>query len=93
MNKNHTSATSNQPAKRSLRFGSNSEKSASKLKILTASIVAALYPVTPALAQDAETNEGVLEEVLVTATKRELNMQSVPQSIQTFSNEQIIRAN
>ena len=92
MKKNRPSVTSNHTVKQQLRFGPNSAKRGLKMKILTASIVAALYPVMPALAQDAN-DDLVLEEVIVTATKRELNMQTVPQSIQTFTNEQIIRAN
>lgn len=93
MLKQQPSVTSTKSDKRSLRFGPNKDRNALKLKLLTASIVAALYPVMPALAQDQGGEEGILEEVLVTATKRELNMQKVPQSIQTFSTEQIIRAN
>jgi iron complex outermembrane receptor protein len=70
-----------------------SENGYSRLKLLTASIFASLYPVTPALAQDADNEEFMLEEVLVTATKREVNMQTVPQSIQTFTGDDVIRAN
>jgi len=88
MKKNHPSVTSTRLAKRSLRFGPNSDKSSLKLKLLTASIVAALYPVMPALAQEAE-GDMMLEEVLVTATKREVNMQDVPQSIAAFNTAQI----
>jgi outer membrane receptor protein involved in Fe transport len=49
---------------------------------------------TPALAtaQTAEQTEqeaGMLEEVIVTATKREVNMQDLPMSIEAFNNEQI----
>ena len=36
----------------------------------------------------AET-QGVIEEIIVTATKREMDMQDVPQSIQAFNEEQI----
>ena len=37
----------------------------------------------------AQETEGPFEEIIVTATKRELNLQDVPQSIQAFSTEQI----
>jgi outer membrane receptor protein involved in Fe transport len=63
---------------------------------LAAAIAAVLYPIQPALAQDQdETSEasGVLEEVLVTATFRETNLQSVPQSIMAFSSVEIQKAN
>lgn len=93
MKKNRPSISLTQPVVQQLRFGPNSEKSNLRLKLLCVSIVAALYPVMPALAQGVEDDGAILEEVLVTATKRELNMQNVSQSIQTFSSEQIIRAN
>ncbi len=92
MKKAHTSTTSTPLEERKPRFEANGDKQSLKLKLLTASIIAALYPVVPALAQLNE-DEVTLEEVIVTATKRELNMQNVPQSIQTFTTEQIIRAN
>jgi len=66
---------------------------------LVASIASVLYPVTSANAQDANAQDeeareaGVLEEVLVTATLREVNMQTVPQSIQAFSTVDIERNN
>jgi len=39
----------------------------------------------------AQESTGVIDEIIVTATKRELNLQDVPQSIQAFSSEQIER--
>jgi iron complex outermembrane receptor protein len=93
MKKTNAPVSTSRPVKQSLRFGPNSEKRGLRIKILSASIVAALYPAVPALAQSVDNEELMLEEVLVTATKRELNMQTVPQSIQTFTTEQIIRAN
>jgi len=61
---------------------------------LAASIASILYPVTYANAQDAEAGEAnVLEEVLVTATLREVSIQDVPQSIQAFSTIDIERNN
>lgn len=49
---------------------------------------------TPALAaaqsvDQTEQGAGALEEVIVTATKREVNMQDLPMSIEAFNNEQI----
>jgi len=88
MKKNNPPVCSTRLNKQSLRFGPNSEKRGLKMKLLTASIVAALYPVMPALAQDAD-EELVLEEVIVTATKREVNMQDLPQSINVFNTEQM----
>ena len=51
---------------------------------------------TPALAvaQTAEETQeatGVLEEVIVTATKRAVNMQDLPMSIEAFNTEQMIK--
>ncbi len=54
---------------------------------LAAAIIAALYPATALLAQTPEA--GRLEEVVVTATRREINVQSVPQSITAFSTADI----
>ena len=45
--------------------------------------------VQPALAQDAEDNSGGLEEIVVTAQKREQNMQSVPVAVTALSSEAI----
>ncbi|MEH6607074.1 MAG: TonB-dependent receptor [Pseudomonadales bacterium] len=42
-----------------------------------------------AFSQNNSNSPVALEEVLVTATKREVNLQDVPQSIQAFNNEQI----
>jgi outer membrane receptor protein involved in Fe transport len=58
---------------------------------LAAAIAAILYPIQPALAQ--EYDDPVLEEVLVTATLRETNLQVVPQSITAFSGADIERNN
>lgn len=54
---------------------------------LAAAIIAALYPTTAVLAQSPEA--GRLEEVVVTATRREINLQSVSQSITAFSTADI----
>jgi outer membrane receptor protein involved in Fe transport len=59
---------------------------------LAAAIAAAICPIQLAQAQDEELSD-VLEEVIVTATLREVNMQDLSQSIQAFTNEDIIRHN
>ncbi|HEX5766332.1 MAG TPA: TonB-dependent receptor plug domain-containing protein, partial [Woeseiaceae bacterium] len=56
---------------------------------LAAAIFAVLNPVT-SLAQEQQQEQG-LEEVIVTATRRESNLQEVPQSITVFSTEDIQR--
>jgi outer membrane receptor protein involved in Fe transport len=55
---------------------------------LAAAIIAALHPTGPALAQE---DSGVIDEILVTATKRELALQDVPQSISVLSALQLER--
>ncbi len=62
-----------------------------KLTPLVAAIAAVLYPSQPARAQDA--GESALEEVIVTATHRELSLQVVPQSITAFTTMDIERNN
>ena len=54
---------------------------------LAAAVVAALLPTAPALAQDDDPRE--LDEIIVTATKRALNLQDVGQSITAFSTADI----
>lgn len=53
-----------------------------KLTPLAAAILAALYPVVPAMAQDSR-----IEEIIVTATKREMNMQDLGQSITALTTD------
>lgn len=63
---------------------------------LGASILAALYPLPNVYAQsasEAEDENFVMEEILVTATKRTLNLQDVPQSIVSFNTGDIERIN
>lgn len=64
-------------------------KRAPSMTPLAAAIVAALNPVGTAMAQD-EPNQG-LEEIVVTATRRETDLQDVPQSITAFSTADIQR--
>jgi len=59
---------------------------------LAAAVVAALNPATTALAQDDDENFGI-EEIIVTATKRSVNIQDVAQSITAFSTMEIQRRN
>ena len=58
---------------------------------LAASIASVLYPGQAAIAQeaDADDEDFVIEEVLVTATKRTVNLQDVPQSIMAFGTADI----
>ena len=53
---------------------------------LTAAVIVALSPTLPVLAQEEATR---LEEIIVTATKREINLQDVPHNIAVLSNEQL----
>ena len=56
---------------------------------LTAAIFAVLYPASLTLAQGARTDSAQLEEIVVTATRRDVNLQEVPQSITAISTEVI----
>jgi len=56
---------------------------------LAAAVVAAVSPAAPALAQEGESLG--IEEIVVTATKREMSIQDVAQSITAFSTAEIER--
>jgi iron complex outermembrane receptor protein len=56
---------------------------------LAAGVIAALSPVSNTYAQESEESSKSLEEITVTATRRELNLQDVAQSITAFSNDDI----
>ena len=58
---------------------------------LAAAVVAAMNPGSVALAQDDDDEYSGIEEIIVTATKRTLNIQDVPQSITAFSTMEIER--
>ena len=64
-----------------------SRKRKLKRNALAAAVVTALS--TPAFAQEAAQQSGVLEEVLVTAQKRTENLQEVPLSIQAIGTERL----
>ena len=57
---------------------------------LAAAVVAAMNPGSAAQAQDNDEYGGI-DEIIVTATKRSLNIQDVPQSITAFSTAEIER--
>lgn len=56
---------------------------------LAASVIAALNPSGPVQAQEPEAKSRALDEITVTATRRELNLQDVAQSITAFSSSDI----
>ncbi len=60
-------------------------------RLMQATLLAAssTVAVTPALAQEAASDELVLEEVMVTATKREQNLQDVPISVMALGTRDI----
>lgn len=49
----------------------------------------AIAVATTSVGAVAQETDGVIDEIIVTATKREMNLQDVPQSIQAFSQEDI----
>lgn len=69
--------------------GKSHARSTNKIYTLTplaAAVVAALSPTLPVLAQEEATR---LDEIIVTATKREMNLQDVPHSIDVLSGLQL----
>ena len=56
---------------------------------MTVAILAVLYPGAMTLAQGASSGSGQLEEIVVTATRREVNLQNVAQSVTAFSTAEI----
>ncbi len=56
-----------------------------------AAILATLYPASAALAQRTASDGAKLEEVIVTATRREVNLQDVAQSVTALSTEDIAK--
>ena len=60
-----------------------------RLTPVSAAIVAALNPGGVAVAQEAGEEARGIEEIIVTATKRSMALQDVPQSITAFSQQDI----
>lgn len=57
---------------------------------IAAAVTAALYPGFAALAQDTGDDDSyALEEIIVTATKRELSVQDIPASVQAITQESL----
>src|SRR5262245_3440540 len=56
---------------------------------LTAAILVALYPAFTHAQTGASERSGRLEEIVVTATRRELDLQNVPQSVSAFTTADI----
>ena len=54
-------------------------------------ITAALYPSLQAVAQDDVSSGVILEEIIVTATKREMSVQDIPATIQAITSESLQR--
>ncbi len=71
----------------SSRYG----KIGSKRTTISTAIATALAPAGYAVAQQPETDENIIEEVMVTATLRESSMQDLAQSLQAFTTQQIER--
>jgi len=76
---------------RKARPGKSHAQSPGKIYVMTplaAAIVAALSPTIPVLAQESAAR---IDEIIVTATKRAMNMQDLAQSIAVLTNEEIER--
>jgi outer membrane receptor protein involved in Fe transport len=59
------------------------------LTSVAGAIAAALYPSLQAVAQDDADRGAVLEEIIVTATKREMSVQDIPATIQAITEESL----
>ena len=76
------------------RQKSTAEDSAEKRYTMTplaAAVMYAVNPASPAQAQESDDDSFEIEEIIVTATKRSLGIQEVPQSIIAFSTQEIER--
>lgn len=56
---------------------------------VAAAVTAALYPGFAALAQEADDSDYSLDEIIVTATKREASLQDIPATIQAITQESL----
>jgi len=76
-------------ASNKMRTASSAPDRGRSMSPLTAAILAVLYPGALTLAQGASPAAGQLEEIVVTATRREVNLQNVAQSVTAFSTADI----
>ena len=54
---------------------------------ITAAVTAALYPALPAVAQDDGSDDGALDEIIVTSRKRAESVQEIPATVMAISQE------
>jgi iron complex outermembrane recepter protein len=70
--------------------GDSVMKSSTKISLLAAAAsVLAFVAATPVLAQDAPADEGGITDIIITAQRREENLQTVPISVSAFTTEQL----
>jgi outer membrane receptor protein involved in Fe transport len=73
--------------------GSRTELTANRFRLtpLSAAVIAAVGSTGPVMAQQEEDSGTYLDEILVTGTKREMNLQDIAQSIDVLSGLQLSR--
>lgn len=91
MNEQNARSAASSIVRRSEKTALSSSQPARSLAMtpLTAAIFAVLYPASMTMAQQAGPGELRLEEIVVTATRRDANLQNVGQSITAFSTADI----